>query len=184
MREKIILLSLILLVACSSAKQSDVVSNENPASMPGKNEKEIKQKEFARGELILATDLLVKIFDKEMAPLSCVPEHDEAELLLRTIRPRMEVVEDDITAMLDDKDEVKKLIDTCSESCICEYVSDLIREHMVPISKMEAKNLAKKNTKQETSRCLNYAQTTFCSSELYKALNVEKKDFSFDEGSL
>jgi hypothetical protein len=138
-------------------------------------------KEFAPGELILATQLLTKIFDEEMAPLSCVPDTDEASLLLRTIRPRMEVVQDDMEAMLDDSKEVANMIQNCDKNCTCGQVDDLIREHLVILPKAQKKMLARKRNDKELNRCLNYAQSTFCQSELYKQLEREKSDFSFEE---
>lgn len=183
MRKKFIYLLLsIALVSCSSlmkqGQNSEAKKMEAAESM-----KDAQGKEFARGEVILATELLVKIFDKEMAPLDCVPDTDEASLLLRTIRPRMEIVEDDMGALLDQKEEVKNLINTCDQNCTCVYVDDLLREHLVPLSKDERTLLTKKRNKKEISRCLNYARETFCQSELYKALSIEKEDFSFDEES-
>ena len=103
MPAKLILITL-LMIGCSSVK-----APSNPQA----------PKEFSQGEVILGTQLLVKIFDQEMAPLACVPDTDEASLLLRTIRPRMEVIEDDMEALLDDPVEVNKLIDNCQQSCTC-----------------------------------------------------------------
>lgn len=157
---------LLFLAACSSVEKP-----VNPAA----------PKEFARGEVILATQLLAKIFDQEMAPLNCVPDTDEASLLLRTIRPRMEVVEDDMEALLDDPAEVDKLIKTCDQSCICGYVDDLLREHLVTLTKPQQKMLNQKKTDKELNRCMNFAQSTFCQGDLYRELNREKADFSFEE---
>lgn len=157
---------LILLVGCSSVK-----APSNPDA----------PKEFSRGEVILGTQLLTKIFDQEMAPLPCVPDTDEASLLLRTIRPRMEVVEDDLEALLDDQAEVNKLIGGCDQNCTCGYVDELLREHLVTLTAEQRKRLNTKKTDKELNRCMNFAQSTFCQSELYKELNKEKADFSFEE---
>lgn len=138
-------------------------------------------KEFARGEVILATELLTKVFDQEMGPLACVPDTDEASLLLRTIRPRMEVVEDDLEAMLDERELVKEMIETCDQNCTCSYVDELLREHLVSLTPGLRKQLNAKNTEMELNRCMNFAQSTFCQSELYKELSKEKEDFSFEE---
>lgn len=166
---KIIILSLIsLLVSCSTSKPV-------APSVP------VQVKEFSRGEVILATQLLAKIFDQEMAPLACVPDTDEASLLLRTIRPRMEVVEDDIGALLDNPQEVTNLIKSCDQNCTCGYIDDLLREHLVVLSKNERKLMNSKKSEKDINRCLSYVQTTFCQGELYKELNKEKADFSFDE---
>ena len=138
-------------------------------------------KEFSRGEVILGTQLLTKVFDGEMAPLACVPDADEASLLLRTIRPRMEVVEDDMEALLDDPKEVSELIEKCEQNCTCGYLDDLLREHLVNLTKAQKKTMTSKKDNKELNRCLSYMQTTFCQSDLYIELNKEKVDFSFEE---
>lgn len=164
---------LILFVSCSSPQVKEVSSEPKVVTEP--------VKEFAPGELILATQLLTKIFDKEMASLSCVPDTEEASLLLRTIRPRMEVVQDDMEAMLDNNNDVKAMIQNCDKNCTCGYVDDLIREHLVVLPKAQKKSLALKKNDKEINRCLNYAQSTFCQSELFKQLDEEKVDFSFGD---
>lgn len=163
---------LMFVVSCASPL---VTPEAAPAARTG------PEKEFAPGELILATQLLTKIFDEEMAPLSCVPDTDEASLLLRTIRPRMEVVQDDMEAILDDSKEVASMIQNCDKNCTCGHVDDLIREHLVILPKGQKKMLARKRNDKELNRCLNYAQSTFCQSELYKQLEREKSDFGFEE---
>ncbi len=160
-------LSFLLLISCAQVK-----APVNPDATP---------KSFSKGEVIIATELLVKIFDQEMAPLKCVPDTDEASLLLRTIRPRMEVVEDDLEASLDNAQAVSELIATCDQNCTCQYLDDLFREHQVILSEKDKKALAMKNTEKELNRCMNFAQSTFCQSELYSELNKEKADFSFEE---
>jgi hypothetical protein len=140
-------------------------------------------KEFSRGEVILGTQLLTKIFDQEMAPIKCVPDTDEAALLLRTINPRMEIAQDDMEAMLDIEAEVKSLIETCDQNCTCSYVDDLVREHLVILNKGLRATLDKKKKQKDLNSCLNYVKETFCSSELYLELNREKADFSYDEVS-
>lgn len=138
-------------------------------------------KTFSKGEVIIATELLVKVFDQEMAPLKCVPDTEEASLLLRTIRPRMEVVEDDLEASLDNPESISELIGSCEQNCTCQYLDDLFREHQVILDAKEKKILAAKNTEKELNRCMNFAQSTFCQSELYQELEKEKADFSFEE---
>lgn len=162
-------LFLILFIsACSSVNK--------PASTPVD-----QPKEFSRGELILGSQLLTKIFDGEMAPIECVPDTEEASLLLRTIGPRMEVVEDDMEALLDDPVEVDNLIKTCDQNCTCGHVDELLREHQVTLSRKQRKILNAKKDEKELARCLNYVQSTFCKSELYMSLNKEKSDFSFED---
>jgi hypothetical protein len=163
---------LIFLVACSTAPKAPT------------NESATETREFSRGEVILGPQLLTKIFDGEMGPLDCVPDNDEASLLLRTIRPRMELVEDDMEALLDQEKEVQKLIETCDQSCTCFYVDDLLREHLVNLSRTQRKILRPKLAEKEINRCMAFVQNTFCQSELYRALNSEKADFSFEEGVL
>lgn len=141
-------------------------------------------KEFSRGEVILGTQLLTKIFDQEMAPIKCVPDTDEASLLLRTINPRMEVVQDDLEAMLDTDSEVKHLIETCDQNCTCSYIDELMREHLVNLDKSLRSMLDKKKQQKDLNSCLNYVKETFCTSELYLELDKEKADFSYDEDSL
>lgn len=172
--EMLIHLFLALFIAsCSSVKKSE------PAPVPAK--KEVIAKEFSRGELILATELLTKVFDEEMAPLACVPDTEEASLLLRTIRPRMEVVQDDLEAMLDNPKEIDELIKTCKENCTCHYIDELLREHQVTLNKTQKKLMNAVKTEKEQGRCLSFIQETFCQSELYKTLDAEKADFSFEE---
>ena len=166
-----ILIILMILVACSTDKKSIKTT-------------QVQAKEFSRGEIILGTQLLTKIFDGEMGPIECVPDNDEASLLLRTIRPRMEMTEDDLEAVLDQEAEVKKLIDTCDQNCTCVYIDDLLREHLVTMSNADRKILTQKRSEKEVNRCMAYVQNTFCQSELYKTLNSEKADFSFEEGAL
>ena len=166
------LILILLITACSTVQKPETKTVEATPVPP---------KEFSRGELILGNELLTKIFDQEMAPLQCVPDTDEAGLLLRTIRPRMEIVEDDMEALLDNPKEVDNFIKTCHQNCTCGYVDEILREHQVVLSKAQRKLLATKKTDKELARCLNFVQTTFCQSELYKALNQEKADFSFEE---
>jgi hypothetical protein len=165
---------LVLVAACSSAPKN-TETEAAPASP------HVTTKEFSRGELVLGTQLLTKIFDGEMAPLECVPDSDEAALLLRTIRPRMEVVQDDMEAMLDDPKQVDELIKTCQQNCTCASVDELLREHLVNLSKSQAKILNAKKGEKETNRCLSFVQNTFCQGELFKTLNKEKADFTFEE---
>jgi hypothetical protein len=140
-------------------------------------------KEFSRGEVILATQLLSKIYDQEMAPLKCVPDLDEAALLLRTLTPRMEVVQDDLEAMLDDESEIKNLVSSCDQNCTCSFIDDLFREHLVNLNKKIRINLDQKKKQKDLNSCLNYVKETFCDSELFKELDLEKVDFSYREES-
>ena len=169
---KFLVLILILMAGCSSAPKK--VAETVPPTPP---------KEFSRGEIILGTQLLTKIFDKEMAPLACVPDTQEAELLLRTIRPRMEVVQDDLEAELDDPKAVNELIKTCDQNCTCGHLDELLREHLVHLTKLQRATLNKKKSDKELNRCMSYVQNTFCQGELFKTLDQEKADFTFEEGT-
>jgi hypothetical protein len=164
MQIKFIIL-LIFLISCSSS------INQKPKAI----------KEFSQGEVILASKLLDKIFDKQMAPIECVKDVDEAELFLRTLTQRLELAQDDIEAQLDEPKEIDKLIENCQSDCTCGYVDELMKEHQVDLTKKQRKTLTQKTSEKELSRCLNYAQTTFCQSELFKTLNEEKKEFSYEE---
>lgn len=141
-------------------------------------------KKISQGEVILGSQLLTKIFDQEMAPLSCVPDTDEASLLLRTIHPYMEIIQDDLEAILDSDAEIKSLVETCNQNCTCTYIDELLRENLVTLKKGLRKNLDKMKKQKDLNSCLNYAKETFCGSELYKQLEREKGDFSYDEDSL
>lgn len=163
---KLILLPLVLLVSCSQVQKP--VNPDVP-------------KEFSQGELIMGTRLLSKIFDREMAPLPCVPDADEASLLLRTIRPRMDVVQDDMESMLDDDKKVAELINGCEINCSCVFIDELLREHQVILPKDQRKSLTDKIAPQKENKCMTYTQETFCKSELYQTLEREKVDFSFEE---
>lgn len=173
---------MLLLVSCSSIPDN---SRETPSTEKTTEKKpsptsDITTKEFSRGELILGTELLTKIFDLEMAPIECVKSIDEAEILLRTIRPRMEVAQNDLEAMMDNSEEVQDLIKTCDQNCTCGYVDELVREHLVNLTKTQRDILNEKISGKELARCMNYVQTTFCESELYKTLNHEKSEFTFE----
>ena len=140
-------------------------------------------KDFSSAEIINANELLSKIFDQEMAPLKCVPDTDEAALLLRTLTPRMETVQDDFEATLDDKNKLTELIESCDQNCTCHYLDELIREHLVTLDKSLLTLLEGKKKQKDLNSCLNYLKETFCHGDLYKALNAEKDEFSYDEES-
>jgi hypothetical protein len=92
----------------------------------------------------------------------------------------MEVIEDDMDAMMDDLQKINELINTCDQNCTCSFVDEIIREHQVSLIKSMRKKLSQKNSDKEGARCMNYAQSTFCQSELYKTLNQEKEEFTFE----
>ncbi len=166
-----LIISLFFVFSCSFLPQSQ----ENTSTLESG-----PRQDFPRGELYLVTEILAKIYDREMTPLVCIPDRGEAELFLRTIRPRMEQVYDDTEAKLDLPEEVENLISTCDQDCTCGLVDDLIREHQVKLSKAQQKTLNHKVSEKEINRCLGFTQSTFCQSELYQILNKEKVDFSFE----
>lgn len=165
MSKGLILLLSIFIVSCSSGNK--------PVA-------KVAPKEFSPGEVILASQLLQKVYDQEMAALECVPDTEEAGLLLRTIRPRMEVVQDDIEVKLDSAQEIDKLIKSCEKNCTCNFLDDLFKEHQVTLTKAQKALFTATKVEKEANRCLSYIQTTFCKGELYHELNKEKEDFSFD----
>ncbi len=140
-----------------------------------------KDNEFSQGEVLIANQLLTKIYDGEMATLECVPDREESGLLLRTINPRMDMIQDDLEALLDDPKEINKLIDSCEKDCSCGLVDELIREHLVTLDKKQKAKLEAKRKEKDLKTCLNYAKETFCTSELFKVLNKEKVDFTYEE---
>jgi hypothetical protein len=160
------LLLILFFSACSQLKREEVIATP---------------KKFSSAEIIMGSQLLTKIFDQEMAPISCVPDTEEASLLIRTIQPKMELALDEFESNLDDDNKIDELIKNCEQKCLCLFLDDLFREHEIELSKNQIKKFAQKKTQKENQRCLQYMQDTFCQSELYQELNLEKKDFSFEE---
>jgi hypothetical protein len=161
-----ILLAFLIVVSCSQ------LESPHKAHAP---------KEFSPGEIILATQLLSKIFDGEMPPLSCVPDNDEASLFIRTIHPRMELVQDELESVLDDPKKIEEIIQSCDQNCTCFFMDELFREHLVTLNRNQKKILDVKKSQKEVNRCMSFIQQSFCQGELYKELNKEKEDFSFEE---
>lgn len=160
------IISFVLLMACSSVK----------GPQPPRPEGHL---DFSPRELITSTQLLTKIYDGEMAPLSCVPDSSSAELLIRTLRPRLEVVIDDIEAILDQENEVISLVNNCQTDCTCEFVDEIFREHQVTLSKAHTLILQKGVVANE-GVCLKARAKIFCEGPLFKELDKEKSDFSFE----
>jgi hypothetical protein len=164
---------LLLALICVSCTKLPVQEPRKPHAPPS----------FAAQEVILANQFLTKIFDGEIAPIDCVASGDEASLLLRTLRPRMEGVEDDLQASLDDQSAVKKLVGNCQLDCTCHYVAEIIRENNVNLEKQQASALKNKTTPKELNRCLEPLKANFCSGKLYQVLDQEKSDFTYDDSS-
>jgi len=93
----------------------------------------------------------------------------------------MEVVQDDMEAMLDDPKAVDELIKTCDQNCTCASVDELLREHLVGLTKQQQKIMSTKRGEKEANRCLSFVQNTFCQGDLFKTLDKEKADFSYEE---
>ncbi len=136
-------------------------------------------KDFSPRELITSAQMLTKIYDEQMPPLSCVPDTDSAELLLRTLRPRLEVVIDDIEATLDQDHEVNSLVKNCQNDCTCEFIDEIFREHQLTLTKSQTTTLSK-GIKANEGVCLVGRAKSFCESVLFKELDKEKGDFSFE----
>lgn len=161
------IIALLLILSCSTSSTSGKLSrSEGP-------------KDFSPRELITSAGLLTKIYDEVLPPLSCVPDAQAAELLLRTIRPRLEVVMDDIEALLDQDSEIDALIRNCQSDCMCEFIDEVFREHQLALTKGQAQTL-QKGIKGNEKVCLSQRAETFCESTLFKELNKEKGDFSFE----
>ncbi len=164
------LISLLVLMACSTGQ------NLNQSKSVVDRE---ALKDFSPRELITTTQMLTKIYDGDMKHLSCVPDQPEAELLLRTLRPRMEVVIDDIEALFDQDQEINSLVNNCKTDCTCEFIDELFREHQIALTKAQSKSITQGIAENKKS-CLSQRAKTFCSSTLKKELDKEKSDFSFE----
>lgn len=139
MQTKLIFCIIIILSSCSTLKSQNT-SNKHHIS------KEEVPKDFNSAEVIQSSILLTKIYDKEISPLPCVPDTEEAAVLQRTLEPRFELAQDDFEASLDHVTEVDKLIEKCEFNCSCYYIDELIREHQVNLSRQSKKLLNDKKT--------------------------------------
>jgi|SRR5690606_32641569 len=160
------LISFFLIFSCSFTSNQRVSRDDAP-------------KDFSPRELITSAQFLTKIYDEQMPPLSCVQDTDSAELLLRTLRPRLEVVVDDIEAILDQDHEVNSLITNCQSDCTCEFIDEVFREHQLTLTKSQTRTLMK-GIKANEGVCLEGRAKSFCESALFKELDKEKEDFSFE----
>lgn len=160
------LITFFLILSCSTTKDYRASREDAP-------------KDFSPRELITSAQMLTKIYDEQMPPLSCVSDTDSAELLLRTLRPRLEVVVDDIEVVLDQDHEVSSLINNCQNDCTCEFIDEIFREHQLTLSKRQVKTLSK-GIKANEGTCLKARAENFCNSVLFEELDKEKEDFSFE----
>lgn len=163
------LLMTLFFVACAQIK--------TPPSAP------VPPKNFPSADVIQATQLLTRIFDGEIKGIRCVPSAEEASLLLRTLRPRMEVVEDDLQAHLDHPSTIQQLLVSCQQQCTCQYVDELIRENNIVLSKKERGQLNTRISDKENKRCSTAFMQTFCQGELFQTLDNEKAEFTYDDSS-
>lgn len=159
------IISLLLIISCSTP--SNRASDRDAL------------KDFSPRELITSSRLLTKIYDEEMKPLECVPDTDSAQLLLRTLRPRLEVVIDDIEVALDKNEEVASLVNNCQSDCTCEFIDDIFREHQITLSQTQSKKL-QQGIRANEKTCLSARAKIFCTSPLFQELEKEKVDFSFE----
>lgn len=160
-----IIITLFLIISCSSLKNQGASYPDAP-------------KDFSPRELITTTALLTKIYDEQHPPLTCVPDADSSELLIRTLRPRLEVVIDDIEAVLDQDHEINSLVNNCQSDCTCEFLDEIFREHQLTLNKAQIKVL-KKGISANEKVCLPQRASTFCDGPLFKELDKEKEDFRF-----
>ncbi len=139
---------------------------------------------FSKGEIILSTSLLMNIHDGLMAPLDCVPDRKEAELLLRVIRPRLDEVDIYIDQRLQGPEKREQLFKECLDNCSCAYLDQMMKENKTALFKEEQKkwNETLKNFKAEReAQCLSYIQSSFCESPLFTEIENEKADFTVPE---
>jgi hypothetical protein len=160
------ILSIFTLISCSV-----LTPPQNPSL----------SKDFQSGEVINSHQLLTKIFDRELPPIDCVPNIDEASLLLRTLSPRMELVQDDLEASLDDENKVAELLKECDLNCTCSFIDDLLREHMVPLDEKLKRLLVDKIKSNKNQACMTQLKEKFCQGDLYHTINQEKEDFTYQE---
>lgn len=139
---------------------------------------------FSKGEIILSTSLLMNIHDGLMAPLDCVPDRNEAELLLRVIRPRLDEVDVYLDKRLHGPAEREQLFKECLDNCSCAYLDQMMKENKTSLFKEEQKQWSQtiKTYKAEReAQCLSYIQSSFCESPLYTEIENEKADFIVPE---
>lgn len=163
MLQKIVLF--IFIVSCSHRTES-----------PSKTE----TSHFSKGEIILSSMLLMNIHDGVMPPLDCVQDREEAELFLRTIRPRMDEVDIYLDQNLQTADGREKLLNECLDNCTCEYIVQMMRENQTDLSSNEKiawEKILKKYKNEREKQCLSYIQSSYCSSPLQIDLENEKDDF-------
>ena len=165
--QKIIFL-LLITISCSHQTKSSI---EEASSV-------------SRGEIILSSNLILKIHDEVMPPLKCVEDRAEAELFLRVMRPRLDEVDLYLSKELDTNKGREAQKEGCFENCTCEYLYVLIKENKVPLTAAEKKDWDQTYhsfKKDREKQCLSYIQQSFCDSALMNDLENEKDDFMVEE---
>lgn len=155
---------LILLSACAHDSHSPLIEGPN----------------YAAGEIILSTMLLINIHDGVMPPMDCVANQKEAEILLRVIRPRMDEIDAKLDGQLNSQNKRMETLNKCLDNCSCPYLELTLRDSKIKLTKNEEKSWAEtlQNYKtQRATQCLSYIQQSFCGSALQLELDHEKVDF-------
>jgi hypothetical protein len=132
-------------------------------------------------EIILANQLLERIYSQESSPLECIADIDDASLLQRTLSPLLETAQDEFEASLDNDSTLNQLVTNCELECTCLYLNDLIKEHQVILQKETNKILLKKLKSKKTLECTKEFSENFCKSKLFEKLNQEKNQFTYEE---
>lgn len=78
---------------------------------------------FADSDIILAHDLLDKIYSKELPPIECISDSEEASLYQRALGPVFERIQDEFEATLADEKKLQTLLNQCEKDCTCHYLS-------------------------------------------------------------
>jgi hypothetical protein len=132
-------------------------------------------------KVIQSNTLLTKIYEGEIKPLSCVADKEEAELFLRTLASRFDIVSDDYQSRLDDQDEIKNLINNCESNCTCDFLEELLKENEIDLTPAQSAQFKKIKFKKVTEACTAQIEESFCQSRLFRELEKEKDLFKYDE---
>ena len=130
--------------------------------------------------IILANELLTKIYEGVLSPNKCIVDKEEAELLLKTLGPKFEEVVDQYQAKLDDDTEIENFVKSCGATCTCHFIQELFTQNEIKISKKLNTEIKTQISGQVFKACLVNYQLNFCQSELYLNLEKEKESFKLD----
>jgi len=146
------------------------------------HKKPINQEQaLTSAEIILANQLLEKIYSQESPLLECIDDVEDASLLQRTLNPLLETAQDEFEASLDDDSSLNRLVTNCDVDCTCSYLNDLIKEHQVILQKETSKALLKKMKSKNMFECTKKFSENFCKSKLFEKLDQEKNQFTYEE---